>query len=162
MMRRGSQCAFGSCVLVVVLAFSPKAVAQIATAPGYTAATAGTSCNTSTQAFAWPDANGYTLSCVGGTWQSVSAATGAAGSTGQVQYNGGSGALAGSGNLIWSNTTSSLGIGTASPQSALQVYGGELQVGSSGGSCAAANAGALRYAATQLLVCNGSAWRAVQ
>jgi len=150
-------------LLVLFLLLAPlNAGAQFATAPGYTGATSGTSCNTGTQAFVWPDANGYALSCIGGTWQLASISTGAAGSSGQVQYNGGSATLAGSGNLIWSNSTGSLGIGTASPQSALQVYAGELQVGSSGAACSSANGGALRYAATQLQVCTGSNWVAVQ
>ena len=149
-------------LFLFVLLAPLNAEAQFATAPGYTGGTAATACNTGTQAFVWPDANGNALSCVSGTWQAASTSNGAAGSSGQVQYNGGSGALAGSSNLIWNNSTGSLGIGTATPQSALQVYNGEMQVGSSGAACSAANAGALRYAATQLQVCNGSNWVAVQ
>jgi hypothetical protein len=52
----------------------------------------------------------------------------------------------------------SVGIGTASPQSKLQVSGGEVQIGSSGASCAGSNAGAVRYASGTMYYCNGSAW----
>jgi hypothetical protein len=52
-----------------------------------------------------------------------------------------------------------VGIGTASPQSKLHIQGGEVQVGSSGVSCAAANAGAIRYASGTLYYCdNASTW----
>jgi hypothetical protein len=49
-----------------------------------------------------------------------------------------------------------VGIGTATPQSLLHVYGGEVQVGSSGASCAAANGGAIRFSGSTLYYCNGS------
>jgi len=51
-----------------------------------------------------------------------------------------------------------VGIATASPQSELHVYGGEVQVGSSGASCTSANAGALRYSGSTQYYCNGNAW----
>jgi hypothetical protein len=51
-----------------------------------------------------------------------------------------------------------VGVGTAMPQSLLHVYNGELQVSSSGAACAAANAGALRYANARLQYCNGTSW----
>jgi hypothetical protein len=38
-----------------------------------------------------------------------------------------------------------VGIATTSPQSLLHVYNGEVQVGSSGASCAAGNGGAVRF-----------------
>ena len=53
--------------------------------------------------------------------------------------------------------TGNVGIGTTSPQSLLQLYNGEVQIGSSGASCSSANAGALRYS-SGLLICNGSTW----
>lgn len=67
---------------------------------------------------------------------------------------------------LWANSTEYLhvttagnvGIGTTSPQSALQVNGGEVQIGSSGVGCASANAGAMRYASGTMYYCNGSAW----
>jgi hypothetical protein len=50
-------------------------------------------------------------------------------------------------------------IGTTNPQSLLQVYNGEAQVGSSSNSCSASNAGAIRYASSTLYYCNGSGWQ---
>ena len=52
---------------------------------------------------------------------------------------------------------SNVGVGTASPQSVLQVNG-EVQIGSSGASCTAANAGAIRYKSSLIQFCNGSGW----
>ena len=60
--------------------------------------------------------------------------------------------------LLYINPTGSVGIGTASPQSELQAYGGEVQVGSSGASCSAVNAGAIRYFAGSAYVCDGTNW----
>jgi Concanavalin A-like lectin/glucanases superfamily len=51
-----------------------------------------------------------------------------------------------------------VGIGTAAPQSALQINGGEVQVGSSGASCTSNKAGAVRYASGLMYYCTGSAW----
>jgi hypothetical protein len=51
-----------------------------------------------------------------------------------------------------------VGIGTATPQSLLQIYNGEVQVGSSGASCAAANAGAIRFSGSAIYYCNGTSW----
>ena len=60
---------------------------------------------------------------------------------------------------LYSNaSTGVVGIGTTSPQSLLQVYGGEVQIGSSAAACAAANAGALRYSSGSAYVCDGSQW----
>lgn len=49
-----------------------------------------------------------------------------------------------------------VGIGTAAPQSLLEVYAGEVQVGSSAASCAAANGGAIRFSGSTLYYCDGS------
>jgi hypothetical protein len=58
------------------------------------------------------------------TGSSNSANTLAAGSTGQVQFNGGTN-LAADSNLFWDNTNKRLGIGTATaPVNKLDVYGG--------------------------------------
>jgi hypothetical protein len=56
------------------------------------------------------------------------------------------------------NGSGNIGVGTATPQSALHVYGGELQVGSSGAGCSSANAGAVRYSSGLMYYCTGSAW----
>ena len=53
----------------------------------------------------------------------------------------------------------SLGIGTATPQSKLHIVNGEVQVGTSGNACAANNAGAISYNGG-LNYCNGSSWTA--
>ena len=55
-------------------------------------------------------------------------------------------------------TTGNVGIGTTAPQSALHVNAGEVQVGSSGASCTAANAGAIRFSSSTFYGCTGSAW----
>jgi len=62
--------------------------------------------------------------CDGTNWDTLSSSADvlAAGSTGYVQFNNG-GALGGSANLYWNNTSGYLGIGTASPTGPLQVYG---------------------------------------
>jgi hypothetical protein len=60
---------------------------------------------------------------------------------------------------LYSNSaTGNVGIGTTSPQSLLHVYGGEVEVGSSGASCAATNAGGIRYSGGTLYYCNATAW----
>ena len=52
-----------------------------------------------------------------------------------------------------------VGIGTTAPQSKLHVQAGEIQTGSSGNACGAANAGAIRYASGSLYYCdNASTW----
>jgi hypothetical protein len=56
---------------------------------------------------------------------------------------------------------SALGLGTATPQSLVHAYGGEVQVGSSGASCAAANNGAIRFSSSTLYVCTGTTWTAI-
>lgn len=59
--------------------------------------------------------------CDGSTWYSLKdAASGggsasAAGSTGQVQFNGGSNAFAADSNLTWDNNNNQFGIGNATP-----------------------------------------------
>ena len=100
-----------------------------------------------------------------GVWGNSDAGSGASygvygsnnSSTGYGGYftNTGSGyALAtGSGNV---------GIGTATPQSLVHAYGGEVQVGSSGASCAAARGGAIRFSGSSLYYCDGSStWQTV-
>lgn len=56
----------------------------------------------------------------------------AAGSTGEVQYNGGSGAFAASPNLFWAAGTNRLGIGTSSPAQTLEVSGAMRLTGTAG------------------------------
>jgi hypothetical protein len=64
--------------------------------------------------------------------------------------------------LYSNSTTGNVGIGTTSPQSLVHAYGGEVQVGSSAASCAAANGGAIRFSGSTLYYCDGSsAWQSV-
>lgn len=56
----------------------------------------------------------------------------AAGSTGEVQYNGGSGAFAASPNLFWAAGTNRLGIGTNAPNQTLEVSGAMRLTGTAG------------------------------
>jgi hypothetical protein len=123
--------------LSIILLWPAPARAQFATKTGDTAATAGVACTSSTQGFAWPDANGYVLHCVSNIWTAITQATSAAGSTGYVQYNNG-GALAGSANLFWNNGSSELGIGTATPANTLDVNGA-MAVGTYAGTAAPSN-----------------------
>ncbi len=53
-----------------------------------------------------------------------------------------------------------VGVGTTTPHSLLQVNG-EVQVGSGGGSCATANNGAIRYSNGTLYYCTGTTWTAL-
>ena len=62
-------------------------------------------------------------------WEAVGAgAAVAAGTTGQVQFNNGSGDLAADAGLTWDNTGKKLGIGTTAPAQALNVVG-NVQIG---------------------------------
>ncbi|MGY3582603.1 hypothetical protein [Bradyrhizobium sp. USDA 4350] len=54
-----------------------------------------------------------------------------------------------------------VGIGTANPAAHLDVYQGEVKVGSSGVGCAERNAGSLRFADKHLQFCDGTSWRNV-
>lgn len=67
---------------------------------------------------------------------------------------------------VLSNTTLArdggrVGIGTASPASALSVNG-SVQVADDAGACTAAKAGAIRWHSGRLDLCNGSAWGQLQ
>ena len=57
------------------------------------------------------------------------------------------------GNIYWNGN---VGVATTSPQSKLHVYGGEVQVGSSGTGCANNNGGAVRFNGSTLYYCDGT------
>jgi hypothetical protein len=73
--------------------------------------------------------------CNGTTWYALKDAAGAvaAGSTGQIQFNGGSGAFSADSSLAWDNTNKRLGIGTATPRYPLHVGAGANTLGTYNG-----------------------------
>jgi hypothetical protein len=54
-----------------------------------------------------------------------------------------------------------VGIGTSQPAATLDVYQGEIKIGSTGAACTAETAGALRSDKTHLQFCDGASWRNV-
>jgi hypothetical protein len=54
-----------------------------------------------------------------------------------------------------------VGIGTSAPAATLDVYQGEIKLGSTGVSCTTEIAGALRYDSAHLQLCDGAVWRNV-
>jgi|GEM_PF-2190778 len=66
---------------------------------------------------------------------------------------------AGTQQFIVDKSNGRVGIGTSSPASKLQVYGGEIQTGNSSVACTAANAGAIRWTGTSFQGCTGSSWQ---
>ena len=65
------------------------------------------------------------------------------------------------GQVMSDSKTGRVGIGTTQPAATLDVYQGEVKIGSSGAACTAALAGAIRYASTKLQLCDGAGWRNV-
>ena len=54
-----------------------------------------------------------------------------------------------------------VGIGTAKPAATLDVYKGEIRIGSSGAACTKDVVGMIRFAADQLQVCNSRGWQSL-
>jgi hypothetical protein len=54
-----------------------------------------------------------------------------------------------------------VGIGTEAPVATLDVYKGEIKIGSSGAACTKELAGMIRFAANQLQVCNSHGWQSL-
>jgi hypothetical protein len=65
------------------------------------------------------------------------------------------------GQVMSDGKTGRVGIGTMEPQATLDVYRGEIKLGSTGAVCVSTLAGALRYAAGRLQLCDGASWRNV-
>ena len=63
--------------------------------------------------------------------------------------------------VLQDGKTGFVGIGTGIPQTALDVYHGEVRLGSSGVNCTAQIAGAMRSADNKLQFCDGAGWRNV-
>jgi hypothetical protein len=97
------------------------------------------------------------------TWATVAGGGGGSVGPGSTNYD-----------AIWTSATTigtgllyesagQVGIGTASPQSLLEAYGGEIQPGASSASCGANNAGALRWTNYHLRIRdNNSAWQIIE
>lgn len=94
------------------------------------------------------------------TWNGIALATGSSvsGTTNYVPVYTGASSL---GNSVIYQNGSNVGIGTTGPQSLVHAYGGEVQVGSSGASCATANNGAIRFSGAALYYCTGTTWTSV-
>jgi hypothetical protein len=54
-----------------------------------------------------------------------------------------------------------VGIGTREPAATLDVYRGEIKIGSTGAACSKELAGALRSTDSKLQFCDGASWRNV-
>jgi hypothetical protein len=65
------------------------------------------------------------------------------------------------GQVMSDSKTGRVGIGTTSPQATLDVYHGEIKLGSTGAVCVSALAGTLRYAVGKFQFCDGAGWRNV-
>jgi hypothetical protein len=96
-----------------------------------------------------------------GAWRVIGAPSSLSGGTANYDAMWTSSTALGTGAIY--DTGSSIGIGTASPQSMIEAFNGEIQPGSSGASCTSANAGAIRFDGTFLRLCNGtsSTWQIV-
>lgn len=65
------------------------------------------------------------------------------------------------GQIMTDGKTGRVGIGTTTPAATLDVYQGEIKMGSTGAVCNAALSGALRSANAHLQFCDGTSWRNV-
>jgi len=65
------------------------------------------------------------------------------------------------GQVISDSKTGRVGIGTTEAQTTLDVYQGEIKMGSTGAVCTKDLAGALRSADNKLQFCDGAGWRNV-
>jgi hypothetical protein len=63
--------------------------------------------------------------------------------------------------VLQDGKTGRVGIGTGSPQATLDVYRGEIKIGSTGEPCVSVLAGTLRYSINKLQLCDGTSWRNV-
>lgn len=65
------------------------------------------------------------------------------------------------GQIMSNGKTGRVGIGTKEPAATLDVYQGEIKIGSTGAACTKALVGTIRFAADQLQICNSQGWRAL-
>jgi hypothetical protein len=74
-------------LLVGMLGVTTVAWGQYASRTGNVIGTVGGACDSSTNTYGWPDANGDILKCVSNVWTLVTQPATAAGTTGYVQFN---------------------------------------------------------------------------
>lgn len=98
-----------------MIQFNP-ATGAYATQSGY----GSSDCVTGTKSITTLYAEGKAFNFIGSSLASAAAPTGG------IQFNNGSGSLAGDTSLIWDNTNKRLGIGTFTPSYALQVASGQV------------------------------------
>jgi hypothetical protein len=65
------------------------------------------------------------------------------------------------GQMISDGKTGRVGVGTTTPQATLDVYQGEIKIGSTGAACTASLAGTMRSTDNKLQFCDGTSWRNV-
>jgi hypothetical protein len=65
------------------------------------------------------------------------------------------------GQIIANGISGRVGIGTKLPAATLEVYQGEIKLGSTGAACTKELIGAIRFADDRLWVCNSRGWRAL-
>jgi hypothetical protein len=65
------------------------------------------------------------------------------------------------GQIMTNGKIGRVGIGTTRPQATLDVYQGEIKIGSTGAACTAELAGAMRSTDDKLQFCDGAGWRNV-
>ena len=65
------------------------------------------------------------------------------------------------GQIMSDGKSGRVGVGTKQPQATLDVYRGEIKIGSTGEPCVSVLAGTLRYSINKLQLCDGTAWRNV-
>jgi hypothetical protein len=65
------------------------------------------------------------------------------------------------GQIMSDGTSGRVGIGTRVPAATLDVYQGEIKLGSTGVACNKELGGTLRYADSKLQLCDGAGWRNV-
>jgi hypothetical protein len=66
------------------------------------------------------------------------------------------------GQIISDSQTGRVGVGTTKPAATLDVYQGEIKLGSTGEPCNKGRAGTIRYTESKLQLCDGEGWRNVR
>jgi hypothetical protein len=142
---------FRFCFFAGMLGVKTVAWGQYASRTGNFIGAVGGACDSSTNTYGWPDANGDILKCVSNVWTPVTQPATAAGSTGYIQFNS-SGVLGASSNLFWDSANFRLGIGSSAPVVSLDLSQKTdalaLPVGTQGQEPASPMNGMIRYSTT--------------